>query len=1186
MRNLVVERDLGAQLDLGDDGALSFCVSAAEAQLYAITFEGVVHCFSLGERLQAGWCCDLGAELLASSEAGDVAEGASPAGSGAWVTSFSHVLELDALCIATRGGTIGLLHLGEGGGQRFEQVGSISDGVAALEWSPDGELLALLSGSGNLLVMNQAWELLHEGPALGPIATSAAPPPAPPPPPAAVPQPRDGGISWRGDGKYFAVVCPDPAAASGKAPPYRVAIWDRATLELHASGEAAEGLLPLPAWQPNGRHLYVPGAAAAPAKAETRPRAAAADGAPAAPAAGAVAGEEVASGGGGACRSVLLYERNGLRHGGFDLPSTGQSPPWRRTGPVCSMAWSCDSELLALVTSPGEAPLPEAGVSVASRDWVVQSQLASARETKGVKLKGGMMCVMAVMREGDMLAAMHAAMRPDVATAAARNVTVRAVEQGAALVACPAAALGGPLAGRLADVPVVLQMPRGNLEGVVPRALVLAALVLALRRLDYGEAWRLATVHRVELNLLVDYGWPSFIQHVPQFVAAVPRPSDLCDLLFALRPGSVLAQGGAYADALAMLGGEEQGPGLQAQGQPRAQGQQQQQQRGGAGPQAVARGQQPSGGAGACQAAAQQQREGAAAGDAGGGKVTAVCNAVREVVAALPGASSKYLEVVTTTYARSDPPQLEAAMRCIRDAKEAELRLMSSPDAPASAALAADDAAATAGSAPTPSGSTVRDRQLAAAAAAAAVPHNHSSAADKALKHLLLYVDADELYNTALGMYDMPLAYMVVVNAQKDPGEYLGELQGFASLAPPPLQRYHIDMHLRRFASALANLAQAGPQHFQQALQLARERGLLRQLLQLYDSDPDHRPAVLEAYGEHLEAAKRYDDAAVSYMSAGKLERALRAYRAAGRWRMVFVVAGQLEYDEEAVQSLAAELAEELAGSGQAADAAAVLLGYLGDVDNAVRVYTQAREWRESIRVAHAHQRSDLVETVIAPGAADGAASLLSEARDAEERIRKYGQRLADVRGKRLAMAEAIAAADEDGAAHGVPDDLQSDVVSLVSGLSVYTDATAGGATGASGSSASSRAPSTVGGRRAHRQDKKLKKAGAKIRQGSPLEEASLVAHVHGLAPRAAQLEEAGQLAELLVLLGHADDARLLQRTVAAWQAAYEEARSELVAHPVPIDGPGHARADMERLLQPAPDASSIAWKWDVLRGF
>lgn len=67
--------------------------------------------------------------------------------------------------------------------------------------------------------------------------------------------------------------------------------------------------------------------------------------------------------------------------------------------------------------------------------------------------------------------------------------------------------------------------------------------------------------------------------------------------------------------------------------------------------------------------------------------------------------------------------------------------------------------------------------------------------------------------------------------------------------------------------------------------------------------------------------------------------------------------------------------------------------------------------------MAHAHSRHDLVETVVAPAAAESASSLLTEAGEAVEKIRKYGQRLADVRARRLAMAAALAAAGAGGRA-------------------------------------------------------------------------------------------------------------------------------------------------------------------------
>ena len=70
--------------------------------------------------------------------------------------------------------------------------------------------------------------------------------------------------------------------------------------------------------------------------------------------------------------------------------------------------------------------------------------------------------------------AMHAAMRPQGAQQA-RDVTIRAVEQGSRLLAAP------PHHCR-----VVLQMPRGNLEGICPRVLVLAGIAAHLQVIAQG----------------------------------------------------------------------------------------------------------------------------------------------------------------------------------------------------------------------------------------------------------------------------------------------------------------------------------------------------------------------------------------------------------------------------------------------------------------------------------------------------------------------------------------------------------------------------------------------------------------------------------------------------------------------------------------------------------------------------
>lgn len=140
-----------------------------------------------------------------------------------------------------------------------------------------------------------------------------------------------------------------------------VQVWDRAENQLHATAEQVPGRQPPMAWQPNGRHLYT------------------------------VAALE------GAGPWVVLHERNGLQHGAFDLqlpaeaaagegaravqvllrgkhtnqlvlatpPSLLQIPllasrPFVLAHPLAgftvdALAWSADSELLAVVLGPAPA---------------------------------------------------------------------------------------------------------------------------------------------------------------------------------------------------------------------------------------------------------------------------------------------------------------------------------------------------------------------------------------------------------------------------------------------------------------------------------------------------------------------------------------------------------------------------------------------------------------------------------------------------------------------------------------------------------------------------------------------------------------------------------------------------------------------------------------------------------------
>jgi hypothetical protein len=130
---------------------------------------------------------------------------------------------------------------------------------------------------------------------------------------------------------------------------------------------------------------------------------------------------------------------------------------------------------------------------------------------------------------------MRAAMRPADADRGIDSRT-RRIEAGARIVAAPP---GG--------VDVVLQMPRGNLETVAPRFLVLPAVARALDERRFAAAAAVATRHRVDLNLIVDRGWPRFLRHADAFVRDVDDPDVVAELLESLDAGDCTAPGKPYA---------------------------------------------------------------------------------------------------------------------------------------------------------------------------------------------------------------------------------------------------------------------------------------------------------------------------------------------------------------------------------------------------------------------------------------------------------------------------------------------------------------------------------------------------------------------------------------------------------------------------------------------------------------
>jgi len=128
---------------------------------------------------------------------------------------------------------------------------------------------------------------------------------------------------------------------------------------------------------------------------------------------------------------------------------------------------------------------------------------------------------------------------------------------------------------------------------------------------------------------------------------------------------------------------------------------------------------------------------------------------------------------------------------------------------------------------------------------------------------------------------------------------------------------------------------------------------------------------------------------------------------------------------------------------------------------------------------------------------------------------------------------------------------------STVAGFSIYTERTQ---TRRSGTASTSGL--TTGGRKPKKQSKKKR---LKIKQGSPEEEAALIAHLSEMRLEESTLHEVSSLNEFLLFLGYIEDARRLQSTADRLIKSHQKAMQD-------FSQAGHDCAVKAR------------WKWDILR--
>ena len=486
---------------------------------------------------------------------------------------------------------------------------------------------------------------------------------------------------------------------------------------------------------------------------------------------------------------------------------------------------------------------------------------------------------------------------------------------------------------------VVLQLPRGNLEGVSPRALVLPHVLhqLAVQG-NYKAALVMARQQKLDLNLLVDWNPMEFIENgAREMVQQVTNVDHLNLFISSLRNENVTQTRHILPRWLLdefHLSKDDRNSGFDFSS-----------------------------------------------------KVNVVCKTLRSIIMEMEKQDTLLLPLLST-YAKEEPPQLEAALSMIQ---KSALSIQSN----------------------------------------SRKPPLFLERAQSSIQYLAFLATYELLFDTAIGMYELDLARAVARNSQLDPKMYLPLLKRYREL-PKFYARYEIDLRLKRYPNALRNLVESFQaketaadanddstedymvkNSLTDAIALVKQHKLHRLGLELFPKN-EHREILLDL-GEHLLASGEAENALTIFLTVSQPEprvQIMKASRKCKDWRTLFsyfvpsepveglegtMSPSDLLIIREVVQEMVASVTSASLTTKRTtlADAARIMLDYCDDSAEAVDLLIQGQLWSEARRVAAMKEDTSLVEKCEEAAAAFAHVSmddLAERASSFVETMKRYGE--------------------------------------------------------------------------------------------------------------------------------------------------------------------------------------------------
>ncbi|THC99878.1 hypothetical protein EYZ11_000690 [Aspergillus tanneri] len=593
---------------------------------------------------------------------------------------------------------------------------------------------------------------------------------------------------------------------------------------------------------------------------------------------------------------------------------------------------------------------------------------------------------------------------------------------------------------------VILQAPRGNLETIYPRALVLAGVRAFIDRKDYRSAFLSCRSQMVDMNILHDYAPEQFMENIPLFIDQVKRIDFIDEFLSRLREEDVSQT--LYKDTLQTPKADDTPVNPASKGS----------------------------------------------------KVNQICDAF---LVTLEKRMDTNLQNLITAHVCKTPPALEAGLQLVARLRE------QTPEQ-----------------------------------------------ADDAIEHMCFLSDANRLYDTTLGLYDLDLTLLVAQQAQRDPREYLPFLRKLQQL--PELRRYfEIDNYLGRHSKALKHLHSLNAHDELRAY--AIKHVLYKEAIDAYKYQPEQLRDTTHIYADYLYDQSKYREAGIAYESLSLYTDAYKCYQRAHLWRESLYCAMMVPISEEELkihaQTLATSLTEE---SRDYVSAAHIHAEHLRDVPAAARLLCRGSRFADATRLLALNDKQDLIPEVVDTGLADAMGSMTDLLADFRSQLNAQVPRIRELRVRRATDPLAYFGGDPStGDMEGdIPDNvsLAPTNASTLAGRSIFTRYT--GQSGKTGLTSSTRMSAK------NRRKEERKRASGK--KGTVYEEEYLVNSVRRLIERAnSTVPEVETLVDALLRRGMRERAAVIEKTMQEVLSLCTESRDEVI-NSVAEDGRGQLNEDPE----------------------